>query len=147
MPDMKINVLICLACLSLVSCRQSKPRVKTNTELLSQKTWILREARNKNASGNWETVFLLIDSCRRDNLVNFSASGNYIVDEGPTKCYPVDSQIFLSGTWAFDKNETELVLFGTQRNTILVLNEDTLKYLHTIPVGWGSTEGELTYSH
>lgn len=147
MNCLKYSILLAPLILFWGACRKNNKNLKSNTDLLTQKSWILKDARTRNTSGNWENIYPLIDTCRSDNLVSFSISGIYTIDEGPTKCYPIDPQTMLTDTWAFQKNETQVVLHGTEVKTLLLLNEDTLKYLETIPVGWGSTESELTYTH
>jgi hypothetical protein len=143
-PPVTILLLLIFA---FSSCKKSKTYSKTKTELLTQKTWRLVAARNKQDNQNWEEIYLLIDSCRRDDIVSFTPTFVYTVDEGLSKCFPTDSQILVSGAWAFDSNETQIVLPFNQIKTILILNEDTLKYTEKGPSGWGTYEGEYTFTH
>ncbi len=147
---MKFIQLVCIPLLLLVvfaACKKSKTVVKTKADLLTQKSWKLAAVRNKPENGVWEEVYPFMDSCRRDNILNFNNSAFYSIDEGLSKCFPADSQILVWGSWAFANNETQIVLMGNQFKSLLILNEDTLKYSEIGPSGWGTYTAELTYVH
>lgn len=147
---MKIIKLIGIPLVLLIgytACKKSKTYTKSKTDLLTQKSWKLAAARSKHDNGNWEDIFPIIDSCRRDDVLNFSISSFYSIDEGLSKCFPADSQIVASGSWAFDSNESQIVLTGNQIKSLLILSEDTLKYSETGPSGWSTYTAEYTYIH
>jgi hypothetical protein len=129
------------------ACKKSKSDTKSKADLLTQKPWKFAAARSKQDNGNWEDIFLNIDSCRRDDILSFSTSSFYAIDGGLIKCFPADSQIVASGSWAFDNNETQIVLTGNQIKSLLILTEDTLKYSETGPSGWSTYTAEYTYIH
>lgn len=129
------------------SCKKKETYVPTKTDYLTQKSWTLVEAQSKNSGGVWEDIYPFIDTCRKDNIIRYSTVNTYTIDEGLTKCYAVDPQIMDTGSWAFQNNETQLVLKGNQVKDILILNNDTLKYYEIGPSGWSTYEAKYTFTH
>ncbi len=119
----------------------------SKTQLLTLKPWKLTGARSKISAGPWEDVYAFIEGCRVDNIISFSTTSIYTVDEGATKCFGVDPQTFLTTTWTFQNNETQFLLSGTQVKDIIILDENTLQYSEIMNVGWDTGMIEYTYSH
>ncbi len=72
------------------------------------------------------------DPCLLDDLKMFTSEGNYIFDNGATKCHPMERQSSTS-KWRFVENNSVIQIYNlTDQNTnnlkILVNNGVTLKY-------------------
>ncbi|MBP6456263.1 MAG: hypothetical protein KA275_05980 [Chitinophagaceae bacterium] len=157
MNTVKKLTLLTLTVLSIASCKKDKTTTttttaKTKTQLLTQKSWKLTNVRYKIDNGAWVDAYATVQSCAKDNILNYLTTSAYNVDEGATKCNTTDPQTLISGTWAFQNSETQLALtnttFGTQVQSLLTLDENTLKSTETGSIGGGSTQtNEYTYGH
>lgn len=78
--------------------------------------------------------------CDRDDLFIFKKDGTLVLDEGPTKCNPIDPQTE-NTTWAFVNNETEVVIDG-ERATIVELTASQFR----VSVNVGGSTGNITFS-
>ncbi len=136
-----------LILISSISCNKNNVLQKSKKELLTQKKWKLIDNRQKLPNGSWSSLFPFMDSCRINDIYNYSPNFNYSVDEGISKCNANDSQTVVSGSWSFQNNETEILVLGTKLQTIILLTEDTLKHTVIMPVGWSSEIYEMTYIH
>jgi hypothetical protein len=77
-----------------------------SAELIVGKDWKIT---NYFVSENSSTPFDLfttpnITNCTRDDIYKFSSDGKYIIDEGTTRCYQNDPQIYQEGTWVIADN-------------------------------------------
>lgn len=81
---------------------------------------------SKLCNKNWKIVSFVLDgvnitsqipACDLDDFTRFSTDGNYVNDEGPTKCDPADPQT-IPGTWEWAANESKLVTDGDTTNVI-----------------------------
>jgi hypothetical protein len=114
----KLNLLLILTVfLSFLSCTdEDKPSKK---ELISGHKWIL-EAYTVDPALNWDgygtmvtNIFAQLDPCTQDDIFNLSSNGTYTAEEGATKCDINDPQVFGTGTWTFNSDETVLVITYT----------------------------------
>jgi len=87
-------------------------------------------------------LFLIAESCSKDDIVYFNAGGNFIYDEGPTKCDPNDPQQE-TGSWSLSGDKKKLTLTsGIINNSdspiiyeVAIVNKKlTLTYKETITV-------------
>jgi len=157
MKSLKNLTLLTLTVLSLASCKKDKTTTptstaKTKTQLLNQKTWKLTNVRYKINSGAWVDAYSTLQSCVKDNILSYSSSYAYSVDEGATKCGVSDPQTLISGTWSFQNNETQVAqvttTFGTQVLNVITLDENTFQSTETGSIGGGNTQtNEYTYGH
>ncbi|MFN5223519.1 MAG: hypothetical protein ACK5DJ_04975 [Bacteroidota bacterium] len=92
----------------------------TNTSKLCNKNWKI-----ETFVFNGVDITSQLDACELDNFTRFSTDGNYVSDEGPTKCDPADPQT-TPGTWSWAANETKLVTDGDTTN-LLVNSGSVLK--------------------
>lgn len=99
----------------------------TKTEILTGRTWKITELTVDGQS----QVGTLVTACDLDDIYQFKANGEFIVDEGATKCDPTDPQIETQSTWKFLDNETKLEADGevatiTELTTTKLVTEGTL---------------------
>ena len=78
----------------------------SNSELIVGKNWTIT---NYLVSENSSPPFDLfttpgITNCTKDDIYKFSTDGKYIIDEGATRCYQNDPQIYQEGTWVISDN-------------------------------------------
>lgn len=121
--------------ISLFSCKKDEDLSKT--ELLSRAPWILTASTFNpgilfEGYGLITDYFAILSDCRKDDLWDFSENGNYTLEDGETKCDPLDPSIFDYGTWAFNSDETVVILTsnvynGSTEYNILELTEQTFK--------------------
>ncbi len=142
-------ILMVVTALSLSQCNTTNgeedptPDPGTSkTELLagtSSRAWILTSSKIDGSE-----VINQSPACTRDDNMVYRTNKTYEWNEGATKCRVNDAQIYETGTWEFNQNETELILDKTLRYKLLVLNKTTLQI--SIKNVFGETE-ELTFKH
>jgi len=136
--------------ISQSACKKESNNFKTNTQLITEKSWILVSYRYNFNNGPWIDGFVTIPNCQKDNELSFQSTLNYLIDEGATKCNSSDPQIFQQGTWYFTRNETRLGSGYTNSNSIvdIVLLDDTsfkTSRKDTIGINTGITEANYTH--
>jgi hypothetical protein len=118
--------------ITVISCKKETPTptpAPTKTELITGKNWILTSYVMDNVE-----YYDQIASCQQDNLNIFNANNTVTIDEGPTKCDPLDPQTSDGGAWFFNATETLITLDGSEYE-LEVLNSTTLKIKNTAQVG------------
>jgi len=103
----------------------NKEKVKSKTDLLTQKAWKIQKLETKEGNNPWEDDFPTWDACSKDDRYVFRANNTYEFNEGLTKCDPSDPQIIDTGTWSFTNNETKLLIDGDEF-TIVSLTDSNL---------------------
>jgi len=118
--------------ITIVSCKKETPTptlAPTKTELLTGKNWLLTSYVMDNVE-----YYDMIESCQQDNLTIFNANNTVTIDEGPTKCDPLDPQTTDGGAWSFNSTETFITLDGEEYE-LEILNSTTLKVKNTVEDG------------
>lgn len=107
-----LSVLALLASLLTIgSCQKddsSSTPPKTKSEIIASSSWKYNDAKiDSDGNGTGDVVLPagVVEACQTDNTILFTTNGSGTVDEGPTKCDPVDPQT-LPFTWSFTSNET-----------------------------------------
>lgn len=155
---MKIKILsICLIASTLFnSCKKDEPAASsstttdTKTDLLCGKNWMLTACTVNPGIDYYGTGTLLtnligtIQPCELNNLINFTTSGSFTIDEGATKCSAGDPQTNATGTWAFNSDKSHLLMTETGSSTA---DDYTLVSLTatTVQVTQTSVAGGTTY--
>jgi hypothetical protein len=121
--------------MSLFSCK--KDEVLSKTELLCRAPWILSASTFTpgiffEGYGLITDYYSVLPDCAKDDLMDFDEDGNYTQEDGTKKCDPLDPTIFDYGTWAFNSDETVVILTsniynGSTEYDILELTEQSLK--------------------
>jgi hypothetical protein len=111
-----------IALITLGSCSKSDTAAtpaKTKTVLLTQKGWktIKFERSTVSANGPWTDVTFIFPPCGLDDINKFEPTGNYVFNEGLTKCDIADPQIKETGTWSFLNNETAIQMINSRKTT------------------------------
>ena len=143
---MKAFYALQILALLLCSCKKDKES-KTKTELLTTGSWhvtnyIVDPAIDWDGDGSKETdIYLVMESCVKDDFSIFHIDGTGQIDEGPTKCVSNGSQI-IPFTWAFLEDEHRLQVQGViylldvLTETQLVVKEietiSAVTYTHTV---------------
>lgn len=147
-------LLAVAATVGFTSCSKDDDEVssKSKTEYLTASGWkfssiTINPGIDFDGDGTAETdLFTGQDDCDADDLYVFKADKTYTNEEGATKCDPTDDQVYETGTWNFNGDETVLTTLasdsGSVANTynITELNANTLKYTETF------TNGGTTYT-
>jgi hypothetical protein len=127
---MKKLTFLSLILLALFSCEDDE---KSKTELLTGKTWKMTGYTVDPAYNYFGTlisdIFAQWDACDKDDIYSFKTDKTYTFEEGLTKCDPEDDQVYETGTWTFNADETVLVLTTegeTYNMTIVELSSGTL---------------------
>jgi hypothetical protein len=118
--------------ITVVSCKKETPTptpVPTKTELITGKNWMLTSYLIDNVE-----YYDQIASCQQDNLTIFNTNNTVTIDEGLTKCDPLDPQTSYGGAWYFNPTETLMFLDGSEYE-LEVLNSTTLKIKNTAQIG------------
>lgn len=127
-------ILPVLVIISFASCK--KDSKKSNMELITQSAWKLQTVGIDNDKNGTVDLEDAIDACTKDDLTTFATNGTGVVDEGATKCDPLDPQT-TNFTWSFANNETELVYDGDTYK-IFSLDESFIKIYFEGDLGTGT---------
>jgi len=114
----------------LNSCKKetSQNPVKSNTELLTQKTWKFEvRGLDENNNGTIEASESDMLPCQSDDSFTFYAQGNGIYKPGSLQCAPDD--VNTNFNWYFSANEAELAIFAYPEK-VNKLDENTLEIYH-----------------
>jgi hypothetical protein len=129
----------------LGACKKDDPQSKSRTELITQSAWKLVKGESRTgAAGTWVDYTSTYSACEKDDNLVLNTSGSYELNEGATKCSPADPQIYETGTWAFQSNETEIKTTPTGSSTSDVSTIETLSE-STLIVTSSYTTGGTTY--
>lgn len=96
------------------------PPPASREQLIVAKNWVLVALNVDPAIFNPQTqtqmsdLYPLVQPCERDNFTNFQNNGNYIVEEGATKCDPNDPNTVENGTYTWNTDRTVVVLNPAQ---------------------------------
>lgn len=99
-----LPILLIISFFGLISCDKDDDDAKTRTDLISDRNWVFSSVR---VGGTDVSSF--VETCQKDNILDFSNDGTGTSDEGPTKCDPSDPQSS-PFTWNFQNNETVLFI-------------------------------------
>ena len=137
----------------LIGCSKKDspaPVVKTKTQLLTEKDWILVLHQEKPSSASTYTdLTSQYRACDRDNRFVFYVSGVFEENEGSVRCTG-NSQIVETGTWSFQQNETKIRFVmpsGATTATIETLSATSLVITYTGLVNGVSYDGKQSFSH
>ena len=86
MVQIKKLTILAISIFAIASCGKKDTTTttttsKTKTQLLTQKTWKLTNVRYKINSGSWVDAYSTVSSCVKDNIVSYSSTGSYSIDE------------------------------------------------------------------
>jgi hypothetical protein len=124
-----ISIYTIFLFLLLAACsKKDKVAVTSKTDLLTSGTWKLTAlVSDDDGNGSYETdVYAGFSGCFTDNYWTFKANGQLELNEGPTKCDPIDPQI-QAATWQLTQNETHLAI-NSDEWILQELTASTLKW-------------------
>lgn len=107
-----ISISAIFLILLLAACsKKDKVAAASKTDLLTSGSWKLTAlVSDDDGNGSYETnVYAGFSSCFTDNYYTFKANGELELNEGPTKCDPIDPQTDVA-TWKLTQNETHLAI-------------------------------------
>ncbi len=106
---MKKSSLIAVVFLfvSTLACKSNDP--EPNRQDLIVGRWMLTAQVTTASDGEVTNDFQTRPACEKDNIFEFAQNGNYIVDEGPTKCSPDDPQQTVDA-WSISSNGDTLTI-------------------------------------
>ena len=131
--------------ITIISCKKETPTptptpAPTKTELITGGNWMLTSYVVDNVE-----IYDQIQSCHQDNLFIFNTNNTVTIDEGPTKCDPLDPQTSDGGAWFFNATETLITLDGSEYE-LEVLNSTTLKIKNTVVNGGLTSISIITFT-
>ncbi|KAA5545645.1 lipocalin family protein [Adhaeribacter rhizoryzae] len=105
MRNFNSSLVIILLLLTLVGCQKDNDP-PSNSELIIGKDWLITNYLVTEDSRPSYDLFAMpnITVCTKDDIYKFSSNGNYIIDEGATRCFQNDPQIYQEGTWVISDN-------------------------------------------
>lgn len=117
----------------------------SRTQLLTAKNWsvitlTVEPAIDFDQNGTQETNLIpFIQACTLDDFERYATNGTYTFEEGASKCDPNDPQVYESGTWLWNSDETRLVRNNAgQTSDVLVsalTNSSMTQVLTTVQQG------------
>ena len=131
--------------ITIVSCKKETPTptpipAPTKTELLTGGNWMLTSYVMDNVE-----YYDQIASCQQDNLTIFNTNNTVTIDEGPTKCDPIDPQTSDGGAWSFNPTET-LITLNSSEYELEILNSTTLKIKNTAQIAGVTSISTITFT-
>jgi hypothetical protein len=148
MKYFKIFLVFLSSMALLLSCKKDERTSQSEIQLLTQQSWILAQERWDPSNTGWLEFF--IPTCRKDNIITFYSNLSLINNEGATKCYSSDPQIFATATWTLFDNNTKIAISEngiTEYHEILQLDNQIFKILHRDTGSQSITLYENTFSH
>lgn len=147
MKKIFIIIFISTMMLGLGACSNSDDNTSTpannnsptKTELLTAKPWkkvAETVSPAQNIGGRMVTdLYAEEEACNNDDLYIFNTDKTFKYDEGATKCDPSDPQIWATGTWVFNSDETQMIVTFSgsglkSTNNILEVSSTTAKLSH-----------------
>ncbi len=137
---MKRFALFLIACIlvSIYSCKKDKD--PTNTDLLCSKPWILSVSDFNPpypipGIGAIADYYAILALCRKDDIWNFKANGDYTIEDAANKCDALDPTVLEFGSWVFNSDETVLTTstgYYYNEYQILELTSNTFQVRSTL---------------
>ena len=129
-------MLALAASISLAGCgsdaKSEDPKPQTKADMLAAHEWILNTATVTVAGQTVDALAVgLLEDCEQDNFYRFTTSNTFTLNENVKVCTPSSAE---SGTWAFNADQTKLLLTGQgsmQESTITELTDRALKLSST----------------
>lgn len=133
----KIKLTILLLAVLFTACSK-KDKSPSRNELLTTGTWKITASENDDdGNGTYETDnYAGFLDCFKDNFVTFKPGGQLEMDEGPTKCDPLDPQTE-TDSWNLTNNDNTLVVGGDSYQ-ILELSNTTFRFKEDLGGGRSS---------
>ncbi|HEX5652930.1 MAG TPA: lipocalin family protein [Chitinophagaceae bacterium] len=132
---MKKLILFSLIVCLFASCKKdNKEDSPPRSALLTTGTWkITAFLTDDDGNGSFEyDLYAVLPACWKDNYFTFKVGGVLEMNEGATKCDPLDSQTENS-TWALLENDSKLSLDGDPF-VIETLTNTTLRIRDVDPI-------------
>ena len=90
------------------SCKKSNVSTTDTSALLQNKNWkITALTMNPGYFGITDVLNGLFFDCEKDDIYEFNANGNFVLDNGSTKCAPTDPQT-QTGSWNYNSSSKNL---------------------------------------
>lgn len=140
---MKKIFVFSIALIAMNACKKDDAKPVSKTDMLTSGTWKLTAAvTDADGDGTFETnEYATFDACFTDNIWSFNTNGSAVMDEGPTKCDPADSQV-QTDSWQLTNNETNLSFAG---DTYLVEQLDASTLILKLSYG-ASSSSKVTFT-
>ena len=114
------------SCIIFLSCSKKDNSIKSQTELLTQKSWKFeRYGLDENNNGIIEETENGMLECEADDVYIFNANGTGVYAGGALQCSTGEPPTIDFG-WTFSNNGTELAIFAAPEK-INKLDEDILE--------------------
>jgi hypothetical protein len=135
-----LPMLLFLGVLAFSSCNdddEEEEPAPTRSELLVNKNWsvtglTVEPAIDIDNNGTQENNLIpFLAPCFLDDFFRYNSNGTYTGEEGASKCDPNDPQVFESGTWLWNSDQTRLVMnfSGGSRDVLVTsITAGELKY-------------------
>ncbi|MBD0258763.1 MAG: lipocalin family protein [Cytophagales bacterium] len=142
MKTQKFALLIAIFSLfTLASCDKNKdPKAKSKEDMLTEKKWkttafTINPGILDPESGTVITDFYAqYDDCDKDDYVQFMKNGQFISDQGATRCDASDPQTE-TGTWVFIGDKTKITITSSGSSytaDVLELTDNNVKLQYTV---------------
>lgn len=125
-PFTKIATLLLFTAASLTACKKDKDETKSRTALLTEKEWLyVEDGKDDNNDGILSKDEVNLEDCELDDSFKFNTDGTLLDKDNTIRCGSSEATKTL--TWAFQNNETEIVLSTGRLIKIKTLNETTFE--------------------
>ena len=142
-----IAFLLFASAFSLVSCQKDPPPLDSKKSLLTDKSWIIQKAEEKDNNDPWIDVFPFWAACEQDNTWTFKTDMSLEYNESANACSPNSPNHVLDVvTWAFNSDESQLIVEDLTYK-IEQLDVNTLVVSITETMGPVTSSRRITFKH
>jgi hypothetical protein len=150
---MKLNIFLLLITVFLITgCKKEKQQPATKQQLLTKKSWILKEYTGIRLSDGVTTdLYASMNPCEKDDEYVFIPDNTFEVTNGYLRCGSAP-YILQQGDWQFTDNETVIEILirfgvgtaGRRKYKIALITDTELKFIDSSKPDY---EYFLTFSH
>lgn len=144
-------VLFTVSIILLIGCKKEESHTPSKTVLLTNKGWKLKAyMQTRISDGSSQDAYAPMSDCYKDDIYTFKIDYTYEGSVGATKCNPAQPQVFQSGTWRFDSDETILERNITAGNNISLVRFSVISITTNelkLQLNDGSFIHTVTYAH
>ncbi|THU37286.1 hypothetical protein FAM09_20285 [Niastella caeni] len=145
-PFTKATFLLLFSAASLTACKKDNDKEKSRKDLLTEKEWKYVEyGRDTDNDGILDKEEVKIEACEVDDTFKFNTDGTLVSHDNTARCTSGDEAETYN--WAFQKNETEIVLSSGRLIKIKTLTESTFECTSEMLDGSSTTKIITIFKH
>ncbi|HUR10904.1 MAG TPA: hypothetical protein VM012_06020 [Flavitalea sp.] len=143
---MRSIIILSVVFLSVqISCSK-KDDLSEKESFLTLKPWKFSKSETRTNNDPWVDEAVFWPVCEKDNEIVFKKNHSYEINEGATKCDPLDEQMIDAGRWSLSSGDTKLVIDG-EEVIIEILDAQQLVFYSVQTLGTDTFTEKFTLVH